>query len=137
MKKLIFLFVVLLLNSCNKSKEDPQTKLSLSGSWNKICTPQTGSTFSGELTLQQNANILTGNFVSSDNSFYGTLTSASLVNGTAVTIAWTIPATSTHLSYTYNFQGTINSTFSSMSGTYYFDLPTNERRTGTWIANKK
>jgi hypothetical protein len=137
MKKLIFLLVVLLLISCNKAEDDSQSKQTVAGTWNKICTPQAGNTFSGVLTLQQNANVLTGNFISSDNSFYGTLTSTSIINGTTVTIAWTIPATSTHISITYNFQGTINSTFSSMSGTFYYDLPTNERRTGTWIANKK
>ena len=127
MKKLIPVFLaILLLTSCTK-KDDPTPVLT--GTWDKLFTFTSGRTFNGIMVLTQNGSSLTGNFVISDNSGYAQLLSTSKITGNAVTIDWKMEG----IDLTLNFQGTVNTTYDSMSGLFY----SNDIKMGTWLANKK
>lgn len=136
MRKLLLLLAVLFWASCSKTTDEP-TRPTLSGTWNLIFTPSTGSSDTGTLTVvQQSDNKLTGNYVNSTNTHFAILAPSSSLSGRNVTLDWTFPATNTTLETTLHLEGTVNDAFTSINGTYYKQSPGYPKLTGVWLTNK-
>lgn len=125
MKKLVTILIFFVfLSSCKKDDPPPQ----LTGTWDLYQTfTSDGSTYNWTVVISQDGKNLTGNTVISDNSGYALLLASSNVSGNNVTIDWMLST------YKLSHQGTINSTYKSMNGMFYFDGV----KIGTWLANKK
>lgn len=126
--KALFLFFVVIISFTECKKDEPVVLPTVTGAWNKTYTFTSGSDYSGTMNLVQQADgKVTGNFVLNDNSGSFQLLSSSKINGNNVTIDWMLAA------FTLSFQGTVNSAFNSMSGSFYSD----GTKKGTWVANKE
>jgi len=112
-----------------KANTTPVTGSTLTGTWNTTMTFSNDPTnpFNGTTVIVQHDNgSLTGSFVFSDGSGYTLLLSSSNISGNSVTIDWMLE------SFLMSFQGTVNSAFNYMSGSFYG----NGIVMGTWYASK-
>ncbi len=114
----------------NKNLQDQIVKTitilsDLTGTWNKSFTIS-DSEFNGVLTLEQDDNKLSGNFIFSDGSGLTDLLSGSSVDGNSVTIIWMLEA------YECTFPGTLNSANNYMNGNWNVD----GSAMGDWSATK-
>lgn len=120
-------------NSVGTSYADEKsftTNASLTGKWINTFSFSSGTTiFNSTINLiQHDDNKITGDFVLSDGSGYSQLLSSSLIANNSVIIDVLVTGTSVAMS----FQGTVNSSFDSMSGIFSGSGIT----MGTWRATK-
>ena len=110
----------------NSTSQSVKILPSLTGKWNKTFYIS-GNEFNGLMNLiQHEDNKLTGDFVLSDNSGYTQLLSSSEISGASVTIEWMLEV------YKFSFQGTVNSDYDFMNGSWYGD----GLYISHWFANK-
>lgn len=127
MKTLLpILLAVILFSSCKK--EDPAP--TISGEWNIFFTFTSNppSTYSGSLTLSERDNhTLAGTFIITDNAGSSALLPTSQMNGNNIKIDIVLAP------YIVNFEGTVNTSFSQIDGTF----SSSGTQLGTWTATRK
>jgi hypothetical protein len=125
---LIFMIFASVL-SCKKDKDENGSTEGVSGTWTGTAYVS-DTPFGFEMTLHQSGTDITGNFMSDDESVYGTFTGESTIDGSDIDLYFT--EVYDQMTMNFHFIGTVNEALTSMEGEYY----ANDIDIGSWSADK-